>query len=126
MRNGLVVASFLLLASATSAAAGTFDLTLTSAGNNVLANIYIGPYTVSANGGLMDVICDDFVSDSFIQESWTANVSTTADLSQTKFKDPTGYNEVAWLASKLLDPATACPDPANCRGDIQFAMWQVF
>ena len=122
---GLLTAMWLLPA---AARASSVNMTLTSPGSgNVLGPAYIGPYLATV-GGVTDfkVICDDFLADSYVGESWTASVSTLSDLSATKFHDLAGYEELAWLASKLSNSSTTCPNPANCAGDIQYAMWQVF
>jgi hypothetical protein len=122
---GLLTIVWLLPA---AARASSVDMTLTSPGSgNILGPAYIGPYIATINGVTnFQVICDDFLSDTYVGESWTANVSTLSDLSATKFHDIAGYEELAYLASKLLNSSTTCPNPANCAGDIQYAMWQVF
>lgn len=103
------------------------DITLTGVGSgNVLGPAYIGPYVATINGQSgFQVICDDFSADSYINEEWNASVSTLADVSQTKFQNVTGYEELAYLATQLLSNAP-CPKAGNCQGDIQYAMWQVF
>jgi len=117
MRRSLVagfVLSMLLLAG--SARADTVNITFV---DNPFG--MIGPYIGSVDGKLSDIICDDYISETYPDESWTANVSTLDDLSGTKFHDLTGYEEVAWLASKLLDGTNG-----NSAAAIQFAIWQVF
>jgi hypothetical protein len=80
------------------------------------------------------------LSESYLNETWTANASTFSDLSKTKFGSLTpaqlstlglassqqGYDMVAWLSLQLLDSHASCPSPGNCAGDIQFAIWSVF
>jgi len=105
------------------------NMTLTGVGNNgALGNVYVGPYQGTIGTVSTPIICDDFYDDSYFNEAWTAMASTFANLSQTKFgsADSTQYEEAAWLAQQLVNPATTCPKTANCAGDIQFAMWQVF
>src|SRR5260221_11783831 len=128
MRRSILIAATVIVSSAFSmtARADTVNPNLVGAGSNILANIYIGPYFAAKGGSLIDVVCDDFVADSYINESWTATVSTLADVSQTKFKDTTKYEEVAWLSQNLMSSSSTCPNPANCKADIQFAIWQVF
>ena len=120
-----------------AASASTVTLTMTPDGlTNSLGGVYIGPYTVKdAGGNAFQVICDDFLSDTYIGETWTANVSTFADLGippagPARFDDGTAasvtkYDEVAWLANQLLSPPSSCGG-GNCSGDIQFALWEVF
>jgi hypothetical protein len=128
------------LYAAPKAEATDVNLTMTGIGlNNALGGVYIGPYTVQDSaGGLFQVICDDFVSDTYIGESWTAAVSTFAGLSDSnqaaspaKFDGTAGsiqkYDEVAWLATQMLNPTlNICTGSVNCIGDIQYALWQVF
>jgi hypothetical protein len=106
------------------ASAAPVNMTLTGAGSNVLAGVYIGPYTALINGQSFKVICDDFLAESYLNESWTANVSSLSDLTATKFGSAnlTGYEEIGWLTLRLLDPTTT----ASAAGAIQFAIWQVF
>ena len=74
---------------------------------------------------MFKVICDDFYDDTYVGESWSANVSSLWDLSGSLFGNVTDsatkYNEVGWLATQLFGASTAS-DAAN----IQFALWQVF
>jgi hypothetical protein len=111
-------------------------MTMTSIGlSNSLGGVYIGPYTAEDNstGNLFKVICDDFVADTYIGESWTANVSSLSDpnfSSVAKFggvaDSLTKYEQVAWLSDALLDSSSTCKLSANCAADIQYAIWQVF
>lgn len=119
------------------------SLTLTGPGTNgVISNIYVGPYQGTVNGVATGIICDDFYDDSYFKEAWTATVSTLSNLTQTKFgstdlnsSQPDGvatsitteYEEAAWLAQQLVNPGTTCQYAgANCAGDIQYAIWQIF
>jgi hypothetical protein len=108
----------------------TASMVLTGAGNNALGGVMIGPYYATANGVPIAVICDDFETDSYVNQTWTANVYDFTDLSKTKFysNDPAGqakFTQAAWLTLPLLDPNVVCPAGGNCRGDIQFALWQL-
>ena len=62
--------------------AATVSMTLTSAGGNISNGVYVNPYTASINGVSTTVICDDYVDDSYVGESWTADVHTLSDLNQ--------------------------------------------
>lgn len=107
------------------ALADTASMYLTGPGTNgTMAGVYVGPYVAQINGVATPVICDDYVDESFINESWTANVTTLANLSGTKWgglpNATTLYEEAAWLTEQLV---TASPSQA---GDIQFAIWAIF
>jgi hypothetical protein len=112
-----------------SCALADVNMTLTGPGTNgIIGNVYVGPYQGTINGVSTPIICDDFYDDTYLNESWTASVSTFANLSNTKFgaADALQYEQAAWLAQQLVNPASTCPTVANCAGDIQFAMWEVF
>jgi PEP-CTERM motif-containing protein len=113
---------------AAPARAESVNIAMTGVGlTNALGGVYIGPYTVrdTTTGDMFKVICDDFYDDTYVGESWSANVSSLSDLSGSLFGNvadsATKYNEVGWLATQLFGASTAS-DAAN----IQFALWQVF
>ena len=111
---------------APAALADSASMLLTGVGNNgAMGGVYIGPYVATVNGATgTPVICDDYADESYLNESWTANVSTFADLSNTKWaslkNSTTLYEEAAWLTEQLV---SASPSQA---GDIQFAIWVIF
>lgn len=109
----------------TSAFAGTVTMTLTSPGNNVMGGVYVSPYTALVDGVPTTVICDSFNLESYVPETWTANEYDFTQLSQTYNSIYNGatqanYNEMAWLALKLLSETNA-----TVRGQISFALWAV-
>ncbi len=60
------------------------NMKLTNPGNNVLAGIYVGPYYATIDGvPNVPIICDDFTDETYVGESWTANVTTVASNSPT-------------------------------------------
>lgn len=121
----LGVAALAVLSFAPSALAdGTASMTLTSAGSNPFANIYMGPYTATVNGVSTPVICDDFTDDSYLGESWTANVSgypNPTGMFSAKPLAGQGYDEVAALTLALVNPANS-----SQVDQIQYALWAVF
>lgn len=111
---------------ASSAAADTASMTLTGVGSNGAQDgIYIGPYVATINGVSTPVICDDFADDSYINESWTANVTTPSNLAGTKWgglsNASTLYDEAAWLTLQLLGTSNKSTAAA-----IQYAIWDLF
>ena len=139
----LLTFGFIALVWLSAQPAQAIDLTMTSIGlSNNLGGFYIGPYTVmdDASKQTFQVICDDFLADTNIEESWTANVSNLTALTG-KFADTTTstttadslqkYDEVAFLANTLLSGGSCLLSPVQCAGvnvagDIQYALWQVF
>lgn len=115
------------------------NMTLTSAGNDVMGGVFVDPYMATINGVSTQVICDDFLDDSWVNESWQANVHTVANVTTTgpqKFQGlsaPKEYLEASWLAEQLLNPTSAVTSVVNAddnggdlRGDISFAIWTIF
>jgi len=140
-RSGLLQALFLavvMLGTAVYSHADTASLTLVnvSPGYND-GSFYTYPYNFSIDGSsiLTPLICDDFVDDVYIGESWTATISNintieangqmtpaagslAAVAGQTKLK---AYLEAAYLYNKLvsnLDSSTSV--------DINHAVWAIF
>ena len=124
----LLAALALLFSAAPAALADTATLTLTSAGSNVADGVYVGPYTATIAGtpGSVQVICDDYTHDSYVGETWTANVSSFPGLSNVRFtggSETQNYDEVAYLANLLLNLGGT----DNAQADaLQFAIWDIF
>jgi hypothetical protein len=132
MRSGrnlwLVLGAVLLCFAPCALGQGQVNITLTSAGNNVMDGVYVGPYNATVNGTPTQIICDDFVDDSYVGESWTANVTTLSNLNGTKWGGMANatqlYNEAAWLATQMLSPAYS--GNATQVGYLAYALWAVF
>lgn len=101
-------------------------LTLTGVGNgNSLDGIYISPYTAAVNGVInTPVICDDFVDEVTLGESWNTSVGAVGSTSTGLFgtENTQGYGEVAWLSEQLLSNLS---NPV-AQGQISYAIWSVF
>jgi hypothetical protein len=117
------------------------SMDLTSAGNNILAGVYVGPYYATINGQAnVPIICDDFTDDSYVGETWKANTTTVSSNAATMMSTRMGlsasaqqadYGQAAYLAQQLMSGATCPPGTTSCAssdyaGDIQFAIWQIF
>jgi len=124
----LLAVAALFLATAPAALADTATLTLTSAGSNVADGVYVGPYTATIAGtpGSVQVICDDYSHDSYVGETWTANISSFPSLSSVRFtsgSETQNYDEVAYLANNLFNLGGT----DNAQADaLQFAIWDIF
>lgn len=115
-----LAAAALVICIAPNAHADTASMYLTSAGYNgnynVYGGVYIGPYTAtitpagSSTGTVTPVICDDFGDDSYVPETWTANVTSESAVQSNssilRFGSETNYiglyNEASWLAVALM------------------------
>jgi hypothetical protein len=123
LRVLLVASAAVVLFLAPAAFADRASMTLTGAGSNILNNVYIGPYTVTIGTTSTPVICDDYADESYIPESWTANVSTLSNLTSTNHPGKrTLYDEVAYLTLELL----TAPKNSLQAAEIQYAIWDVF
>ena len=107
---------------------GKVNITLTSPGSNVMNGVYVGPYNATVNGQSTQIICDDFLDDSYTGESWTANVTTLSNLTGTKWGSMTNatqlYNEAAWLATQMLSSKYS-GNPTQV-GYLAYAIWATF
>lgn len=123
MRQFTLAVALGVLCFAPFAYADTVNMTLTSAGNVVMGGVYVNPYTATVGGVTTKIICDDFLAETYVGESWTANVTTLDQLSGTKWGTSAAkqYNAAAWLISKLLSVTTA-----SQLGQVSFAIWGIF
>ncbi len=129
----LAVLSFLCAA---PSAFGQTNLYLNDAGNNVMDGVYVGPYNATIGGSAGQVICDDFLHDSNVGESWLANVTTLSNLSGTRwdgqqagsasllggtYSTLQGYEAMMFLASQMLG------NKNNTQvGYLGYAIWSIF
>jgi hypothetical protein len=99
-------------------------------GPNVGGGVYVYPYYFSINGSSTTVplICDDYIHDVGIGESWQATVTPLSSylgsmtpLASTGLSKQQAYQEAAWLFSKLS--GTPSQDLAVA---INYAIWGLF
>jgi len=124
----LAVAAVALCFAPCALGQGTVNINLTSAGNNVMDGVYVGPYSATVNGTPTQIICDDFSDESYVGESWTANVTTLSNLNGTKWGGMANasqlYDEAAWLATQML--CATYSNNATQVGYLAYALWAVF
>jgi hypothetical protein len=116
-----------------------YTVDLTGVGNGAVTNgVYVSPYqgTITGNGmsysGYM--ICDDFYTDSYLNSSWSASMTSAGALDGTEkfpgsetfdgntYSAQQAYNAAGWLANGLLANLN---DP-NSQVNYSFAIWNVF
>lgn len=109
---------------------GSVNITMNSGGPYVMNGVYVGAYTATVNGQSSQVICDDWSDDTYLNESWTANVTNFSNLGSSKTpmwsgnsNAPTLYADAAWLATQMLAPAN---QNANTQGYLAYALWSLF
>ena len=129
--NTRAMAFFIMLAATlslvSSAKADSVSVTLTGVSGGIQGNVYTSPYYATVgNTANVPIVCDDYSHEVYMGESWTAAVSTFADLSNTRFWQGTEaatlqlYGAAAYLFNELFS------QPASQSGDISFALWAVF
>jgi len=92
--------------------------------------VYVGAYNATVNGQSAQIICDDFSDDTYLNESWTANVTNFSKLTSSNLPLWSGnknastlYADAAWLATQMLAPAN---QNTNEQGYLAYALWSLF
>jgi hypothetical protein len=129
----LNVAGLLVFTSFGFAQQYTMDLTGVGDGLSV-GGAYVGPYqgTISENGNQIYsgyMICDDFYTESYLDDPWTATSTNAGGLngtekfttSDTKYTVQQNYDAVAWLANQLV----ANPTNPIVQINYSFAIWDI-
>ena len=124
MKRTLIAGLFSLLFVAVPAFADPAPVTvqLTGVQGGYQGGVYVTPYYLSINGGTpIDVVCDDYTHEVSVGESWSATISTFANLADTRWgaSDSQQYDEAAWLYEQYLDGSASA-------GDVNFAIWSLF
>lgn len=106
----------------------TANIYLTSPGNNVMNGVYVGPYFATVNGVSSAIICDDFVDETYNNESWTANINTTSNLNGTKWGTGASalYNEAAHFAGVMMGLESNPVANAQTIGYLSYTIWALF
>ena len=117
----------ILLLTCVAAAASPIQVTLTGVNGAAAFGYYVGPYYGSYSSQKIALYCDDFANDSYIGQTWQANLSTItpgSDLSQTRYGGSANalqlYEEIAWLDTQFAGQST------SAYGDIHATIWQIF
>lgn len=109
-----------------SAFAQPASMYLYGVNGNSYDGVYTSPYYATVNGVATTVICDDFETESYIGESWYANVTNVASVvagsSTAKFSPAADYDAVANLATQLL----SVPASSEQAVILSFAIWDIF
>jgi len=145
-----------LVATGPAALADQVTMTLTGvtpSGEN-LGGVYTSPYEITVNGStVLALACDDFQTDISLNQTWTANEYTLADVGNDgpqKFTTPTGsvtvygpdesaggtgppssfgtftaYQEY-YAAAVLADDLFNTKSNTQAAADYSYAIWQIF
>jgi hypothetical protein len=102
-------------------------MTMSDPGNNVMNGVYVGPYNGTVNGVSAQIICDDFADESYSNESWTATVTTVANLNGTKWGNNTAlYDEAAYFATQMIGLESNPTANAQTIGYMSYVIWALF
>jgi len=123
----LTVVALLLFASASFAQQTQIELT--GIGDNAtVGGVYVDPYLANVGGATnTQVICDDWSNNTYLNEQWTANITTMTSTGLPSGATPMFgnnsalYNEAAWLAAQLI----ANPTNTTMQDEISFALWEL-
>ena len=119
----MIVFLALLVATFTIVKADTITLNLTGVNSAQQGGFAVGPASGTVNGTPITMVCDDFAHHVAVGQTWTATISTFADLSGARFAGLSDslakYQQAAWL----FDQFAVSP---SATGDIQFAIWSLF
>lgn len=119
----MIVFLALIVANFCTIKADTVTMQLTGVNSAQQGGHAVGPATGTVNGTPITMICDDFAHHVSVGQSWTATVSTFANLSAARFASlpdaVARYQQAAWLFDQFAVRPTA-------TGDIQYAIWSLF
>jgi hypothetical protein len=118
------------------------DFTLTGVQGGVMGGVYTSPYiaNIADFGQGVLVICDDFLTDSFVGDTFTAVATNVASLTgestpstDVKFdhlnaaQQQQDYATAAFLAQEIIAQGLAnTPSNDYALGILSFALWDVF
>ena len=119
----LIIFLAFIIANFCTVNADTVTMRLTGVNSAQQGGYAVGPATGTVNGTPITMVCDDFAHHVSVGQTWTATISTFADLSSARFASLPGavakYQQAAWLFDQFAVNPTA-------TGDIQFAIWSLF
>ena len=75
-------------------------LTLTGVSGEIFGGEFIGPYGVTVNGTLQQMVCDDLYIHVGLGDSWNATPLAWADL--TELERQSAYGPAYWLTTSVL------------------------
>ena len=119
----LLVAVLFVIGASVAAFADSAEVRFAGLGGQNQNGEYTYPYYLTIdNGPSMPMICDDFLHQSNVGDTWLANITNLAsgDLSNTRFNNLLSYQEAGFLLMQMNDSNQAE------WGNINFAIWKLF
>ncbi|MGA8151640.1 MAG: hypothetical protein WB952_11870 [Terriglobales bacterium] len=109
---------------------GSVGISMSDGGPYTMNGVYVGQYDATVNGTPAQIICDDFSHDTYLNESWTANVTNFSNLGSSttpmwsgKSNALTLYADAAWLATQMTMSANK---NNSTEGYLAYALWSLF
>jgi hypothetical protein len=102
-------------------------LTLVNPPSSIISNnIYVGPYSINVTGGgTVQLVCDDYVTETSLSEVWKANVLPWSQVSQAEFYNTAGLQGYEAVAS-LTEMMFANLNNPTLVTEIHYAIWAIF
>jgi hypothetical protein len=119
----LLVAVLFVIGATVAAFADPVEVRFAGLGGQNQNSEYTYPYYLTIdNGPQIPMICDDFLHQSNVGDTWQANLTNLGigNLSQTRFNNLTEYQEAGFLLMQIND------GNQNEWGNINFAIWKIF
>jgi hypothetical protein len=118
---------------------GDVTMTLTGVTGPSMGGVYTSPYTATINGVNTLVICDDFLTDVSIGETWDAAATTISSLTgpgtstavkfehnATAAQQQENYATAAFLAEEILSQDQNTLSGQYHAGILSYALWGLF
>ena len=137
MQKSLLWGAVVLMCCATGAFANVFTLTgVTPSGAN-MGGVYTSPYvaTISGVGSGINVICDDYQDEVWLNESWNVTATNLTQLPLLGSSSPVLWDTSAPAIQRVTDYLTAAilaeellsiNSSTQQAEDLSFAIWDVF
>jgi hypothetical protein len=119
----LLVAALFVIGATVAAFADPVEVRFAGLGGQSQNGEYTYPYYLTIdNGPQMPMICDDFLHQSNVGDTWQANLTNLGigNLGKTRFNNLTDYEEEGFLLMQIND------GNQNEWGNINFAIWKIF
>jgi len=109
-----------------AASAAATPVTLTSAGDLIVGGAYISPYTLDIGGTDYAALCFDLFDESFVGQSWQADLLTLSDPTELYFQSTPNYLLDYEAEVWVFNQATKSGETATEQVALQYAAWSLF
>lgn len=119
----LAVVVLFVIGASLAAFAAPVEVQFAALGGQNQNGLYTYPYYLTINNGpQIAAICDDYLHQSNVGDTWQANLTNlgTDNLNKTRFNNLTEYEQAAYLLMQING------SNQNEWGNINFAIWKIF